>query len=374
MHSVEFFQKVEKHGLEAVIRESRGIPDDQLMPDDLCKLADKARKALYMLRKKAYFLCPPHLLDVTQPEDWGYGTPTWEKKWKALKSRNLKIDLPYKLSHGLNLRKSVTTVDRVHSYKNVGGMLPEFSINRLGRRCLYVRANGMRCACYGEYVLCAFHLRELKKMSDPFIDSIKSESLRESVKRHLESPERKTLNTELAIQRAMLEALMSRFEEARTLADINSSEIALIMHACKYISETVEKCANIEAKMNKRLTFDQIQQLLDNMVKTVVVIMQPSDEQMCKLATELENLHAPRMHSDDPKMLTYGEDTPVGVKDSSIRDAYTETERVQDQWTTAEVREQKASWDRKGPWKELNADRERIAAELAAKMGVPSDE
>ena len=269
----------------------------------LSALQNNAHTIRTLLRQseKSYrrpFIVHKHQLDTTQPEHFGYGTTEWRERWDKVPRRLKRIDTPQFgiLSCTRNLCNSVLAKRILADPRNPRiptlGVYPEFSIHN-NRRCCFVRNNGMRCEHYGPAAVCSYHIRLVKavpRMNNAFTDSIKSEPLRVAFEKHLNNPDYKNVRSEVALMRTMLDSLVQRIDVQTDLAQIPFAELAAVTQMCQHITNTVEKMASIEQKMNLRLSMDQVTALILTVVNITTNLLQPSSEKMILLAEAIENL------------------------------------------------------------------------------------
>lgn len=291
-------------------------------------------------------------LDTTQPEDYGYGTPEWKQLWLQTPGgiRLLKKEMPHRLSVTRNLNNHVLGRSVLHNHKGIGagiyGLVPEIS-NKGMRRCCFVKKNGMRCMRHADGCVCKFHARlveSIPRMNDMFVSSIKSEPLRQAFEKHLNNPDYKNVRGEVALMRTMLDAILHRMDATTDLSQIPFAELAAVTQMCQHITATVEKMATIEAKMNLRLSMDQVSMLILNVVNLVVSTLSPSSEKMIVLAEGIENLPLMRTISADSMTATkdYGMDLAdgQGAKMTTALAKFTEDGAVDPAGITKEEYEQ----------------------------------
>ena len=242
------------------------------------------------------FIVKTHQLDTTQPEHFGYGTTEWRERWEQHPRKMKKQEMPHILSCTRNLCMRVLArrvlYDTWHPEIPTVGILPEFSMHNK-RRCCFVRNNGMRCEHYGDAAVCSYHIRLVKavpRMNNAFTDQIKSEPLRIAFEKHLNNPDYKNVRSEVALMRTMLDSLVARIDAQTDLASIPFAELAAVTQMCQHITTTVEKMANIEQKMNLRLSMDQVTALILNVVNITTNLLRPDSKQLVLLAEAIENL------------------------------------------------------------------------------------
>ena len=246
------------------------------------------------------FIIHPSQLDTTQPEEHGYGTPEWRIEWEKLPQRYYKKELPHKLSAFCNLgprclAKNILVGD--HSNRDYTGIIPEFS-RRNTRRCCFVKSNGMRCMRYGTTPVCPYHINLVKAvpyMNDRFLAAIQHEGLREAYTKHLQDPNRRSVESEVALMRTMLNVIVSRVEVGQDLQELPMEQIGAITAMCSRITDTVQKMVDMETKMAMRLTVEQVTNLLLTVASKLIDITTPTQEQCLKIAEVIENLPVRRL-------------------------------------------------------------------------------
>jgi hypothetical protein len=330
-----------------LLREGNDVNDPAIQ-----SLLMSSRRSIESLKKSAAgkpFIIVPSQLDTTQPEDFGYGTPEWLTAYKALPAhlRARKQDFPDKLSHGVNFRVAVLAKKVLYGPHNRFGFMPEYS-GENQRRCCFVKGNGMRCKRYGQGPVCSYHYRlveSVPNMSDRFLASIQSLPLQQAYKAHLQDPTRKSMDQELALMRTMLDVLLSRFTVGMELSNVPMEQVSSITTMCKIITETVERMANVEAKMGLKLSVDQVTNLILGIVDKVITICPDlTKDQLARIADSVENIPILTPNPESVRAnLSYGEGTQQGNKLSCATDKYIDDGTViKNGFTQAEVLEHAA--------------------------------
>jgi hypothetical protein len=289
------------------------------------------------------FVIKPSQLDTTQPRDVGYGTPEWKEAWYKLPSnrRLHPVQRPNALSCWRNLHHFVTSKYVIGAIcrggVNTDLIIPEFS-QKEGRRCCFVKASGMRCTQYSALgaPICEYHYRlveSVPRMNDRFLTAIKNESLRTAYQKHLQDPNRKSIESEVALMRAMLDALLHRVEVGADLNKLPIEMMGAITTMCEKITGTVEKMANMEAKLGMRLSLDQVTNIIYAVIDLVFKTCPNLDQQqLTAIADGVEKLPIMRTQSVESIEANkeYGCDITEedGVKCATPRAKYTDDGKV----------------------------------------------
>lgn len=264
---------------------------------------DQIIKALLHCNARPFIVAPSQL-DTTQPEDLGYGTPEWKRDWLLVpkEARLRKADLGHNLSACRNLQYKVMGKNYLKPMGDSDPTKLVCEIARSGmRRCCFVKSNGMRCLKYDKAPVCKYHsnlVAAVPYMNDRFLEAIKNESLKEAYKKHLQDPNRRSIESELALQRTMLNVLVSRCEVGMALQDLPMEQIGAITAMCTRITETAQKMVDMETKMAMRMTIEQVTNLLMTVATKLIEITSPTQEQCLKIADVIENLPVRRLATE----------------------------------------------------------------------------
>jgi hypothetical protein len=267
-------------------------------------------------------------------------TAEWRARWEAVgyERRERAKRVRHKLSMSVNLRREVLGQTVLYSFRknwlgtppNPYGILAEIS-EKGNRRCIFVRANGMRCTGYGPKVLCNRHIR-CEEMKDIFGQHIKAQTLREHYEEQLRNPNYKSTQNELALLRTMLGQMLENLKGTPTDVAWYENIVSLV----REITRTAESLTNIEKKQNMRLSIEQLQTLIDGVVGLVVRIMQPSEDQLEKLAESIATLKVFRTTEMATPMLDYGKHE-ASAKMTTVLDAVTKEGVVKNAFTKEDI-------------------------------------
>lgn len=290
--------------------------------------------------KQRPFIILPSQLDTTQPEDLGYGTEEWReafyKKPMVLRSH------PQKRSDRLSCYRNCN--ERVTNKKLT--FIPEYSILE-GRRCTFVNQFGLRCRSYSnaDIPVCSKHIKlvaAVPRMNSRFMDAIKSVPLKEEFQRHLNDPNRRSMESELALMRTMMSSLLSRVDMQMDLKDLPYETISAIVKLCEIITGTVDRVVSVEHKLSMRLSVDQVTMILMRFTDEIVNILNPSQADMLKIADMVENLPLLKVANviSIEGAKTYGTEIKEGQKFSTNRDVYHEDGTItKDAYTPEQIKE-----------------------------------
>lgn len=300
------------------------------------------------------FIIAPSQLDTTQPEDYGYGTDEWRSAWEKDPNRVIKKDFPHKLSTYRNLqsrclarRVLVSNITSGKGDKDYSGIIPEFSRNNM-RRCCFVKSNGMRCMSYGPTPVCRYHINLVKAvpyMNDRFLAAIQHEGLKEAYTKHLQDPNRRSVESEVALMRTMLNILVARIDVGTDLQELPMEQLGAITAMCTRITDTVQKMVDMETKMAMRLTVEQVTNLLLNVASKLIEITTPTQEQCLKIAEVIENLPVRRLATETIQgNADYGLAEQKGQKGTTGTAKYLEDGTVVKDGFTVEQVEMEKEW------------------------------
>jgi len=167
-------------------------------------------------------------------------------------------------------------------------------------RCRFVGSDGFRCReysknntcffCWHHYALAAKLIQNMSSEEQNLLGaSIKSQSIRELYEKHLNDPNRKNIESELALMRTLLTAVVSNIQ-SKSLADIPLDAIATVVTLCEKVSSAVLTMTNIETKLGDRFSIEQVNVITLRLLESFVKITQPNEEQCLQLAAVFENL------------------------------------------------------------------------------------
>lgn len=125
-------------------------------------------------------------------------------------------------------------------------------------------------------------------LNDKFIGSIKSIPLKQAYERHLKDPAKRAIDSEIALMRTMLDALLCKMDDIESVKDMPMAQIAGVMKMCEMITHCVERMANIEAKLQMRVSVEDLNRFTNNLLQFMVETCTPSKEQMVKLLNKVE--------------------------------------------------------------------------------------
>lgn len=228
----------------------------------------------------------------------------------------------------------------------------EYPISYWGRtRCTAVsRRHGKRCkayACHGNNC-CRYHgghhtPKELliatgatKELADVrYAGRIQNETLREKYLRAAQDPELTDQKDDVALLRAMTEALLERFPHDK---EMSPTGMAAISGMLKEVTRTINAITDREAKLDGLIPVSQVAQMCEAIVEIITRHVTDS-ETIRRIASEMSKLEAGRKRKVpiESRVLPPSPDQPridIPFRDAGLK---AEMKKIQDQILKLEV-------------------------------------